>query len=65
VLFREVGEFRWGAVRVLVPAGGSADLMAMLFAVVALALLAWRGWGMLAVLGVAAGAGMVLSLVSA
>jgi chromate transporter len=65
VLFREVAARQWGPVRLLVPAGGSADLAAMLFAVVALALLAWRGWGMLAVLGAAAGAGMILSLLSA
>jgi chromate transporter len=65
VLFREVAEHHWGPLRLLVPAGGSADFAAMLFAAVALALLAWRGWGMLAVLGGAAGAGMALALFSA
>jgi chromate transporter len=63
VLFASVETLRLGPLRVLVPAFGSLDLAAALFAAGALALLAWRGWGMLAVLGLAAGAGMALSLV--
>jgi len=63
VLFARVETLQLGPLRVLVPASGSLDLAAALFAAGALALLAWRGWGMLAVLGLAAGAGMVLSLV--
>jgi chromate transporter len=62
VLFERVEAVRLGPVRLLVPAAASADLLAMLFAALALVLLAWRGWGMLAVLGTAAGAGMVLAL---
>jgi chromate transporter len=62
VLFERVEAMRLGPVRLLVPAAGSADLLAMLFAALALVLLAWRGWSMLAVLGTAAGAGMVLAL---
>ena len=65
VLFGAVGELRFGPVRVLMPDPGSADLPAMVFAAAALALLAWRGWGMLAVLGLAAAAGAVLSLLGA
>jgi chromate transporter len=63
VLFERVETLRVGPLRVLVPDFGSLDLAAAVFAAVALALLAWRGWGMLAVLGAAAGAGMLLSLV--
>jgi chromate transporter len=62
VLFERVETVLFGPVRLLLPAAGSADLPAMLFAAVALMLLAWRGWGMLAVLGTAAGAGMVIAL---
>jgi chromate transporter len=62
VLFERVEAMHLGPVRLLVPAAGSADLLAMLFAALALVLLAWRGWSMLAVLGTAAGAGMVLAL---
>ena len=62
VLFERVEAMHLGPVRLLVPAAGSADLLAMLFAALALVLLAWRGWGMLAVLGLAAGVGMVLAL---
>jgi chromate transporter len=62
VLFERVETVLFGPVRLLLPAAGSADLPAMLFAAVALMLLAWRGWSMLAVLGLAAGAGMVLAL---
>jgi chromate transporter len=65
VLFERIETMRLGPVRLLVPAAGSADLLAMLFAALALMLLAWRGWGMLAVLGLAAGAGMVLALLLA
>lgn len=63
VLFERVETLRLGPLRILVPAFASLDLAAALFAAGALGLLAWRGWGMLAVLGLAAGAGMVLSLV--
>jgi chromate transporter len=62
VLFERIQTLHLGPLRILVPALGSMNLAAALFAAGALALLAWRGWGMLAVLGVAAGAGMVLSL---
>jgi chromate transporter len=62
VLFERVETLRLGPLRILMPAFGSLDLAAALFAAGALALLAWRGWGMLAVLGLAAGAGMVLAL---
>jgi chromate transporter len=62
VLFERVEAMHLGPVRLLLPAAGSADLLAMLFAALALVLLAWRGWGMLAVLGTAAGAGMVIAL---
>lgn len=62
VLFARVSETHFGPVRLLLPAPASADLPAMLFAVLALALLVWRGWDMLAVLCVAAVAGMGLAL---
>lgn len=65
VLFGQVDETRLGPVRVFVPAPASVDLLAVLFAATALALLAWRGWSMLAVLGVAAGAGMGIALLLA
>lgn len=63
VLFERIATLRLGPVRLLVPEPGSLDLAAALFAAGALVLLAWRGWGMLAVLAAAAGAGLVLSLV--
>jgi chromate transporter len=62
VLFGRVDELYFGPVRLLIPDPGSADLLAMLLAGSALLLLAWRGWGMLAVLGASAGAGMALAL---
>jgi chromate transporter len=62
VLFGRVGELHFGPVRLLIPDPGSGDLAAMLLAASALALLTWRGWGMLAVLGASAGAGMALAL---
>jgi len=62
VLFSQVDEARLGPVRLLVPAPGSVDLPAAALAAAALMLLAWRGWSMLAVLGLAAGVGMALSL---
>ncbi|HUG99329.1 MAG TPA: chromate efflux transporter [Gammaproteobacteria bacterium] len=65
VLFGVVGELRFGPVRLLVPSLDSANLPAILFAAAALALLAWRGWGMLAVLGLAAAAGAGLALLVA
>jgi chromate transporter len=65
VLFATVGELRLGPVRLLVPEPASIDIAALLFAAGALVLLVWRGWGMLAVLGTAVGAGMVLALVLA
>jgi chromate transporter len=58
VLFARVGQLHLGPVRLLVPSPGSLDLAAVLLAAGALVLLAWRGWGMLAVLGMAAVAGM-------
>jgi len=58
VLFARVGQVYLGPVRLLVPAPGSLDLAAALLAAGALALLAWRGWGMLAVLGASAVVGM-------
>jgi chromate transporter len=62
VLFRHLAEVRFGPLRLLLPDLSSLDATALLFAAVALALLAWRGWGMLAVLALAVGAGVVLSL---
>jgi chromate transporter len=62
VIFADVNEMRYGPVRLLVPAPGSLDVMALLIAAGALALLAWRGWGMLAVLGLAAGVGVALAV---
>jgi chromate transporter len=58
VLFARVGQVEFGPMRLLVPGPGSLDMPAALLAAGALALLAWRGWGMLAVLGTAAVAGM-------
>ncbi|MFU8822422.1 MAG: chromate efflux transporter [Gammaproteobacteria bacterium] len=63
VLFERIETLQLGPLRILVPAFSTLDLASALFAAGALALLAWRGWGMLAVLGLAASAGMVLSLV--
>jgi chromate transporter len=65
VLFGQVDESRLGPVRIFVPAPASVDLLAVLFAATALVLLAWRSWSMLAVLGVAAGAGMGIALLTA
>jgi chromate transporter len=62
VLFAQVTEARYGPLRLFVPAPGSLDFMAVLFAAGAFVLLAWRGWGMLAVLGLAVGAGMLFGL---
>ncbi|NGP54784.1 chromate efflux transporter [Thioalkalivibrio sp. XN8] len=62
VLFRSIEASYAGPVRLLLPDPATLDLAALAFAVVALALLAWRGWSMLAVLGLAVGAGVVLSL---
>jgi chromate transporter len=62
VLFSEVSERRAGPVRVLVPAPESLDPLALLFAAGALLLLVVGRWGMLAVLGTAAGTGMALAL---
>jgi chromate transporter len=63
VLFERIETLWLGPLRILVPGFASLDVAAALFAAGALALLARRGWGMLAVLGLAAGAGMALSLV--
>ena len=65
VLFAEVSESTWGPVRVLLPEPGSVNGLSVLIAAVALALLSWRGWGMLPVLGLAAGTGMLLILLGA
>jgi chromate transporter len=65
VLFATVGETHLGPLRLLLPAPASIDLAALLIAAGALALLVWRGWGMLAVIGTAAVAGMALALVLA
>jgi chromate transporter len=65
VLFATVGELRLGPVRLLIPDPASIDVAALLFAAGALALLVWRGWSMLAVLGTAVGAGMALALLLA
>jgi chromate transporter len=62
VLFGRVGELYFGPARLLIPDPASGDLAAMLLAAAALLLLTWRGWGMLAVLGASAGAGMALAL---
>ena len=62
VLFERVGQVYLGPVRLLVPAPGSLDMAAALLAAGALVLLAWRGWGMLAVLGAAAAIGMGYTL---
>jgi chromate transporter len=65
VLFAEVSEQHRGPVRVLVPALASLDYAAVVLAAGSLALLAWRGWGMLAVLGLASGTGILLALTAA
>jgi chromate transporter len=65
VLFAQVETRHAGPARLLVPDAGSLDLAAAAFALLALWLLARRGWGMLAVLGLAAGAGAGLSLFGA
>lgn len=62
VLFSSIEARYAGPVRLLLPDPATLDLAALGFAVVALALLAWRGWSMLAVLGLAVGAGVVLGL---
>jgi len=62
VLFERVGQVHVGPVRLLVPAPGSLDPVAALLAAGALALLAWRGWGMLTVLCAAAVTGMAYAL---
>jgi chromate transporter len=65
VLFARVGQVQFGPARLLVPAPGSLDMAAALLAAGALVLLAWRGWGMLAVLGAAAAIGMGYTLLVA
>jgi chromate transporter len=62
VLFRELEAMQVGPVRLLLPEPGTIDVAALVFAAVALALLAWRRWSLLAVLGLAVGAGVVLAL---
>lgn len=62
VLFARVNETRLGPLRLLVPGPESLDPLALLFAVGALVLLLRARWSMLAVLGLAAGAGMALEL---
>ena len=62
ILFAEVGERQFGPVRLLLPEPASVNELSVLIAALALALLAWRRWGLLPVLGLAAGAGMLLSL---
>lgn len=62
VLFRVIETVHLGPARLLVPDPATLDVMALLFAGLALVLLAWRGWSMLAVLGLAVGAGVLLGL---
>lgn len=62
VLFARLQAQQAGPVRLLLPDPASLDLRALVFALCALALLAWRGWGLLAVLGLAVGAGVILEV---
>lgn len=62
VLFGHVNETRVGPVRLLMPELESLDPLALLFACGALVLLLWARWSMLAVLGLAASAGLALEL---
>mgnify|MGYP001098715860 CR=1 FL=1 len=62
VLFGELDAVQAGPMRLLLPEPATIDVTALAFAAVALALLAWRRWSLLAVLGLAVGAGVVLGL---
>jgi chromate transporter len=62
VLFARLQAQQAGPVRLLLPDPASLDLRALVFALCALVLLAWRGWGLLAVLGLAVGAGVILEV---
>ncbi len=62
VLFRRLDTLQAGPVRLLLPDPGSLDVRALIFACAALVLLAWRGWGLLTVLGLAVAGGVVLEV---
>ncbi|NHA14342.1 chromate efflux transporter [Thioalkalivibrio sp. XN279] len=65
VLFQRLDTLQAGPVRLLLPDPASLDIRALVFALAALVLLAWRGWGLLTVLGLAVAAGVILEVSAA